>query len=639
MWTDEGEGDKIIIYEAIDGENEALYIANAIEKILFEHQKWKVAILYRTNSQSRQIEEALRRYNRKYVVVGGTSFYQRAEVKDILSYLKASVTPDDTVSVSRIVNTPARGIGKSTMELVEKYSQEHGISVWKAMREMVEKRLLGPRAEASLGTFAKLLEELHQLAQSAPVDRLLATIIERSGYMRMLEADRTPESEARKENLNELLNAAAEATEREETVADFLDNAALVADSDGIDEAAQVSLLTMHNAKGLEFSAVFIAGLEDGLFPHSRSLEDDMQMEEERRLCYVGLTRAEKKLTLSWAQSRRKFGGGPSEETIPSRFLTELPPNLVTHMGAGASRNYSGIDLTLETHEVRQSAKKNVFTGKTYNSLDNINQFFTERGITPKQWPPSQPPSQARSSAPVAPVAPQTARAIPQPIPRAPEAMAPPVPRQQSMFGDLELPQRPVAAKTVPARAPLAKSENQRPPWEAPNLPNSTAMSYRPGVSPAQGRPQWQAPNLPNATPASPRPAAASPGAGSSTPSSNRPPWEAPNLPNAPQVSRPVAASPNRPPWEATKPPTVPAPLSKPPVAPASNLGSAQYAARQSASPKKSSIVGKSIRHAKYGSGVVLRQEGEGEDAKLTVSFPGFGLKKLVAKFAGIKIE
>lgn len=639
LWTDEGEGDKIIIYEAIDGENEALYIANAIEKILFEHSKWKVAILYRTNAQSRQIEEALRRYNRKYVVVGGTSFYQRAEVKDILSYLKASVTPDDTVSVSRIVNTPARGIGKSTMELVEKYSQEHGISVWKAMREMVEKRLLGPRAEASLGTFAKLLEELHQLAQTAPVDRLLATIIERSGYMRMLEADRTPESEARKENLNELLNAAAEATEREETVADFLDNAALVADSDGIDEAAQVSLLTMHNAKGLEFSAVFIAGLEDGLFPHSRSLEDDMQMEEERRLCYVGLTRAEKKLTLSWAQSRRKFGGGPSEETIPSRFLTELPPNLVTHMGAGASRNYSGIDLTLETHEVRQSAKKNVFTGKTYNSLDNINQFFTERGITPKQWPPSQPPSQARSSAPVAPVAPQTARAIPQPIPRAPEAMAPPVPRQQSMFGDLELPQRPVAAKTVPARAPLAKSENQRPPWEAPNLPNSTAMSYRPGVSPAQGRPQWQAPNLPNATPASPRPAAASPGAGSSTPSSNRPPWEAPNLPNAPQVSRPVAASPNRPPWEAPKPPTVPAPLSKPPVAPASNLGSAQYAARQSASPKKSSIVGKSIRHAKYGSGVVLRQEGEGEDAKLTVSFPGFGLKKLVAKFAGIKIE
>ncbi len=581
LWTDEGAGEKIVVYESLDGENEALFIADAIEKILFDEPKWRVAVLYRTNSQSRQIEEALRRYNRKYIVVGGFSFYQRAEVKDILSYLKATSTPDDTISLQRIVNTPARGIGKSTMDQVEKYALEQGISVWKAVQKLIETRQLGPRAESSLGSFVKMLQELHELAQTTPIDRLLATIIDRSGYAKMLEAERTPESEARKENLNELLNAAAEAAERGETVSDFLDHAALVAGADDIDEGAQVSLLTMHNAKGLEFPAVFIAGLEEGLFPHSRSLQDSNQMEEERRLCYVGLTRAEKKLTLSWARFRRKFGGGPSEPTIPSRFLSELPRTLITNLGAGSQR-YAGVDLSVERSEVRESVKKSLYNGKTYNSLDNINQFFTDRGITPKQWPPTQPKSDAgRDAVPVKAATPM----LPQPIPRAPEALPPPVPRQQSMFADFELPSapKPTAPKLV-SRTPLVKSESQRPPWEAPFLPNSKPMPVAPVRAENQAMP-W-------ATPARPT-----------------------------QVQPPV-----------------PKPLS-PAATPVSNLGSAQYAARQAASPKKSSIVGKSIRHAKYGSGVVLRQEGDGEDAKLTISFPGFGLKKLVAKYAGIKID
>ena len=569
LWTDEGKGEKIIIYESLDGENEALYIADAIDKILYQQPKWRVAVLYRTNSQSRQIEEALRRYNRKNIVVGGISFYQRAEVKDILSYLKAASTPDDTISLQRIVNTPARGIGKTTMEQVEKYALEQGISVWKAIRKLIDDRQLGPRAEASLGSFTKMLQELHELVATTPLDVLLATILDRSGYTKMLDAERTPESETRKENLNELLNAAAEATERGETISDFLDHAALVAQADGIDEAAQVSLLTMHNAKGLEFPAVFIAGLEEGLFPHSRSLHDDSQMEEERRLCYVGLTRAEKKLSLSWARYRRKFGGGPSEPTIPSRFLNELPKALVTHLGAGSDKEFAGLDLTVERSEVRETVRKPQYTGKTYNSVDNINQFFAERGITPKQWPPSQPKPEGIRE-PIAAKAPPAA--LPQPIPRPVVATPPPMPRQQSMFADMEEPVRipkPAAAKPViaaaAARPPLARAENQRPPWEAPNLPNASVA-------------QAQVVQRP--------------------------------------VVRPVA-----------------------PVTPVSNLGSAQYAARQASAPRKSSIVGKSVRHAKYGSGVVLRQEGDGEDAKLTISFPGFGLKKLVAKFAGIKID
>ena len=211
--------------------------------------------------------------------------------------------------------------------------------------------------------------------------------------------------------------------------------------------------------------------------------------------------------------------------------------------------------------------RKPQYTGKAYNSLDNINQFFAERGITPKQWPPSQPKAEAARE-PVA--AKTTPAALPQPIPRPAVAAPPPVPRQQSMFADMEEPVRipkPAAAKPVPAEAtrpPLARAENQRPPWEAPNLPNASF---------------------------------------------------------APVVQRPVVR-----------------PVSAPP-APVSNIGSSQYAARQASAPRKSSIVGKSVRHAKYGSGVVLRQEGDGEDAKLTVSFPGFGLKKLVAKFAGIKID
>jgi DNA helicase-2/ATP-dependent DNA helicase PcrA len=217
----------------------------------------------------------------------------------------------------------------------------------------------------------------------------------------MLEQEGTPESEGRLENLGELVNAAAEAAERGETLGDFLDHAALVADADAVDEHAQVSLLTLHNAKGLEFPIVFLAGLEEGLFPHQRSMDSVPALEEERRLCYVGMTRAQKRLYLTWAKYRRRFGGGEQERTAPSRFLSEAPADLIVNLGEDDS--VPQVDLYAERYQVRQSAQRNTFTGKTYNSLENISQFFADRGVAfPAQKPapvpvaaPAKPPAVA----------------------------------------------------------------------------------------------------------------------------------------------------------------------------------------------------------------------------------------------------
>ena len=457
LWTESDSGSRIGLYEGMDAENEALFIADSIDKVLRESKDERVAVLYRTNFQSRQIEEALRRYNLKYVVVGGLSFYGRAEIKDMLSYLKCAQSPGDSISLLRIINTPARGIGKTTVEQIERYSLQNGISLWSAIGRMLEEKHFPSRAETALALFQKLIVECNEAAAAQPVSEVLRTIIDRSGYQRMLQADLSPDSPARVENISELMNAAAEAVERGETLNEFLDHAALVSDSDGIDEQARINLLTMHNAKGLEFPSVFVAGMEDGLFPHMRSLESESQMEEERRLCYVAMTRAERRLTLSWARFRRKFGGGPNEPTIRSRFLREVPAVLIEPLGKQMAAPQ--VDLFAEQHEVRETVKRNMYTGKTYNSLENISQFFEQRGLPP--------------------------------------------------------PPKPVAA-------PLAQ---------------------RPAI------------------------------------------------------------------------------VAQPPK------------------PNKQSVVGSTLNHSKYGRGTVLRQEGEGDDMKITVSFPGYGLKKLIAKFAGLKVD
>jgi DNA helicase-2/ATP-dependent DNA helicase PcrA len=236
------------------------------------------------------------------------------------------------------------------------------------------------------------------------VDHLLRQILERTGYARMLQSDNDPEAESRLGNLNELVNAASEASERGETIAEFLDHAALVSDSDGLDERAPISLLTLHNAKGLEFPIVFLAGMEEGLFPHIRALDSKAAMEEERRLCYVGMTRSEKRLFLTSARYRRRFGGGQQEATIPSRFLREVPRALVEDLGQ--SRQSSGRAPQVE----RETVRPNLYTGKTYNSVDNIQRFFAERGKTPAPPPAAIQPQRASTPTPSPAVAPQVAR-------------------------------------------------------------------------------------------------------------------------------------------------------------------------------------------------------------------------------------
>ena len=404
LWTDADEGDMVSVYPAYDAENEALFIADSIDKTLRQHPDRRVAVLYRTNAQSRQIEEALRRYNRKYNVVGGISYYQRAEVKDVIAYLKLAQAPQDSISLQRIVNVPARGIGRTTVEQAEKFAAENGLGLWDAIGRMLEENQFGTRAHSAMAVFRNIIDDLTGAVATRPLNEALKFIEDRTGYRKMLEQENTPESQTRIENLNELMNAAAEAVERGETVRDFLDHAALVAQSDALDEASQITLMTIHNAKGLEFPVVFMAGMEDGLFPHSRSLLSESAMEEERRLCYVGMTRAEKRLIMTWAKYRRRFGGGEQERTMASRFLKEVPSNLVISLGVEED-DVPQVDLSAERWHVRQDARRNLYTGKAINSVENVAQFFKERGVNvPVRPAPIPPPAVPKPVAkPVAP--------------------------------------------------------------------------------------------------------------------------------------------------------------------------------------------------------------------------------------------
>src|SRR5713101_7284622 len=265
---------------------------------------------------------------------------------------------------------------------------------------MIEERQFPTRAQTALGAFLSVMKDIGEAVAEMLLHEALKFILERTGYFAMLEKENSHEAQARYDNLKELLNAAAEAVERGEGAVEFLDHAALVSDSDGLDNRAQVSLMTLHNAKGLEFPIVFMAGLEENLFPHSRSVDSAALLEEERRLCYVGMTRAEKRLFLSWARTRRRFGGGNSERSMRSRFLSEIPAHLIE--GHGEVEAERQVDLTAERHEVRESVKKNTYTGKTYNSLENISQFFAERGIK-AGGPPSYPPRKPSPPAPTVP--------------------------------------------------------------------------------------------------------------------------------------------------------------------------------------------------------------------------------------------
>jgi len=431
LFTTREGGSLIGYYEAPDGENEALFIADRIQQYLRAADSSpteiapRCAVLYRTNAQSRLFEEALRRYQIQYRMVGGFSFYDRAEVKDILSYMKLVLNPHDSIALGRVVNSPPRGIGKTTMETLERIALTAGISTWDAIARATEDGLLSVRALAALGKFCCLIEDARALmgphfagklaadlapghghaaeyvteddssgpapgkipspyvTQTDPEDatgfnpeefatesatneeassetaalragfrapgdaatlpELIKFLNDRSGYLRALEDEATPDAFARIENLKELANAAQDAEERGESLTEFLDHAALVSDTDSYSSDARVTLMTLHAAKGLEFPLVFLAGMEEGLFPNSRTLTDPTGLEEERRLCYVGMTRTMDTLVLTRARYRRRYGSEMPDASIPSRFLEEVPSRLIEDLGSPAAQpQFSG---------------------------------------------------------------------------------------------------------------------------------------------------------------------------------------------------------------------------------------------------------------------------------------------------------
>ncbi len=342
LWTRNDDGDKIVLYTAAEEMDEAMFVADTIK----EHVRKgggldDVAIFYRTNSQSRVIEDTLRREGFAYQVFGGLKFYDRKEVKDLLAYFRAAINPLDFISLKRIINTPPRGIGQTTVAKMETAARVNGTSLGATLDDIGSIEGLNAGTVAKLETFREALSKVRTLAATESVPEALSRALVETGYLKWLEEDKASESVSRIENLNELVNAATDFCERSEDVSmiSFLDQAALISDSDMIDEGSgpgSVKMMTVHISKGLEFPVVFVTGLEDNLFPHARSKEDENQMQEERRLLYVAMTRAQKKLYLTHTMTRRIFG--VSQSNMPSGFLDDLPPEIIsTQISAGSS--------------------------------------------------------------------------------------------------------------------------------------------------------------------------------------------------------------------------------------------------------------------------------------------------------------
>jgi DNA helicase-2/ATP-dependent DNA helicase PcrA len=481
-----GQGEKIRYYQAYDAESEAAFVADRIVEHQRQSYDLRSVVLYRTNAQSRLFEESLRRRGIAYNIVGGFSFYDRAEVKDIIAYLKLAMNPQDDIATARVINAPPRGIGKTTIDILQRKQGELGLSMWGTIDLAVSNRAVGPRATTSLEGFVRIIKGLRdRVNDGQSLSEIVRAATLDTGYVRSLEEEKTVEAEGRLLNIEELVTAAVEAEEQGESLQDFIDHAALVADTDQYKADARVTLMTMHSAKGLEFPLVFIVGLEEGLFPHSRASASEEDLEEERRLCYVAITRAQKDLYITHAMQRRIFG--EEDVTEPSRFLNELPLELMQNLSSGPS--WLGFAERPETRHNREAAaamrseparavkKTSNYAGKTYNSVDGVREFFKSRAT-------SRGGQQSRG-------------------------------------------------------AEERKVEGQRSRAEEPGRRGDTGSSQRDRSAASDAPGQFR--------------------------------------------------------------------------------------------------VGARVKHAKYGTGVVLRSEGAGDDAKLTVSFPGYGQKKFVAKFAALE--
>jgi DNA helicase-2/ATP-dependent DNA helicase PcrA len=643
LWTDRQGGTRIGFYEAPDGENEALFIADRIQTFLRQADSsagenrgaGHCAVLYRTNAQSRLVEEALRRYNIPYTMVGGFSFYERAEIKDLLCYLRLIRNPHDSMALQRVINTPARGIGKTSLETLERLALETGVSTWEALSAAISNRLIPTRALMAIESFRQLILDAQAMmdpdfagklaadvaagaesdeeadtgfefgsaeadsasaesatsfdfggsdatqpplldaasfspfaaqpkrpfltmpktgiptppnpdfesdaeevvkdekgrgsafrkpGDAATLPELIRFLIDRTGYIKALETEGSPEAFSRIENLKELANAAHDAEARGETLADFLDHAALASDTDQYDPEARVTLMTLHAAKGLEFPLVFLAGLEEGLFPHSRTLNNPDELEEERRLCYVGMTRAMNTLILSRAHYRRRYGNDSPEMSIPSRFLEEVPSQLIENLG-GRPQGSSWATPGYPKSYGRRPDASSDFADKQYNYEDE-NQDAPRSFSRPSGGNGFAAGAKSASAKPFV-ASWMTAKAQPASASREPE----------SIEGSAEPPEAP----------------------EAPRSIDNIARFF--GGKSGHGKPG-----------SLPRPASAHPA-----------------------MEQPASSG-------------------------AVNL-------------KK----GQRVRHSKYGEGTILLREGDGEDAKLTVLFSQYGMKKLMEKFANLR--
>jgi len=387
LWTSNPRGGRVGYYQAFDAEAEARWVAQKILEHLRDERDIRAAVLYRTNSQSRNFEEAMRRAGLQYNIIGGFSFYERMEVRDIIAYLKLALNPNDSIALQRVINSPPRGIGKTTIDEIERRARDYELSWWETIAVVVEQPgNLGSRAISALKSFRRIVNQLAELSDpgkntnsSSPVSDVVRAAIIETGYELSLRSERTDEAEGRLENLQELVNAAVDYDEQGvEGLREFIDHSALVSDQDDYKRDAPVTLMTAHSAKGLEFPLVFIVGLEEGLFPHSRAASDRAELEEERRLAYVAMTRAERYLYVTHAMKRRVYGEELASE--PSTFLNEMPTELLEDLSLGKSwlsfkHGSSAIDY--EQGEYRKEHKK--YMGKTYDSADSIAEFFKQR--------------------------------------------------------------------------------------------------------------------------------------------------------------------------------------------------------------------------------------------------------------------
>lgn len=376
LWTENPEGQKITYYRADSEHGEAQFVAGKIQEVVQSGKRKysDIAILYRTNAQSRVMEEVLLKSNIDYNIVGGIKFYDRKEIKDILAYLRVVANPDDDISLERIINVPKRGVGATSVSRIQEYALMHGLSLFQALEE-IEQVGVSARVVNTLTDFREMVRNFNQMQDYLSVTELVEEILDKSGYRDMLKAEKTIEAQSRLENIDEFLSVTQsfEKQSDDKSLIAFLTDLALIADIDQIDqeeEAAKdaVVLMTLHSAKGLEFPVVFLIGMEEGVFPHSRSLMDDAEMEEERRLAYVGITRAEEELYLTNAEMRTLFGR--TNMNPESRFIDEIPEELIEDLNGQVKNKMPFTKKTVSSNLRAVSKPKPMLTKTGGDTVD-----------------------------------------------------------------------------------------------------------------------------------------------------------------------------------------------------------------------------------------------------------------------------